>query len=114
MKKAVAVVAGICLSASVALAFPGMMKGRGRGARGFLEIMREMRLMRTYCTQVNPSSPSCKERQKTIEEFREKMATLRQKIKAEMKQYCEKHKDDAFCKELRREPAPRPAPKGKK
>ncbi len=59
-----------------------------------------------YCQEIRPESKTCKKMRRLLRRFREKFQELRAELRAEIHNYCEKHAQTDFCKELAHLPCP--------
>ena len=58
---------------------------------------RRMRLARIYCQEVNPQSALCQKWQ----ELHKELSEVRRELWQEMRDYCQKHQDEEFCRNWR-------------
>jgi len=54
-----------------------------------------------YCNKVNPQSRNCQELMEMMQENWQKMQNMRAKVRQEMRDYCQKHQDEPFCKNIK-------------
>ncbi|OAQ20974.1 hypothetical protein [Thermosulfurimonas dismutans] len=54
-----------------------------------------------YCEKVNPKSKNCQKMMEMMWEHWQKMKDVRAKVWQEMEEYCQKHKGEELCKNMK-------------